>query len=995
MTPHSYCRILSPFRLSRMLVTAFLLCSGYISTFAAPLPPIDTPRVRSVVPEKGIPGDTIRFYGSGFNTTRDSNIVFFGATLAKVYSATSDSVKVVLPVGALHAPATILNTRTHLTGHEAKSFNPYFDGACMFADSINLKSRLSLNAGGATYSASVADIDTDGKADVVTVKFNSSGFDTLMVFRNTSSGPGNISFAAPVITRTGRGIADVKTGDFDRDGRLDFAVAMSGSAQMSVIRNVSTAGSIAFAYAAIAFATSASGTPTQLCVADFDGDGKPDIGAALGLSDASNDTQIVIYRNRIATIPVGSGPFIASSFSPSGGEIPKRLRMISTNGGYTLSIAATDLDLDGKPDIVVTGALEGHVLAYRNLSTPGPGGLNFSGYTRISVGDNPFYVQAGDLNGDDKPDLVVTDRFSNKVSIIQNNSTSGSLSFGSPVVFTGVDGANGVAVGDLTGDGKVDIAITNYTTNTLTFFANRSTGGTITASSFRRSAPVASNASPLGVNFGDFDGDKKLDVLVAHENTTAAIAVYRNYPIPFIDTIRGNRYVCRVTPVTFTDTASGGTWSLTNTTVANIGALTGVLTPLSNGIDTIIYTIICQGDTSITMKPIQVGLYPVLGTITGTTSICHNDSTLLSNSYAGGVWRSSNIGVATIDSVTGRVRPGITASGTTTITYSATNLCGRADSTRILTVNPSPGAIAGPSAVCYGDSVRLNSSPTGGTWTTSDASVATVNSSTRYVTGMARAGGSCVIRYTLTGGCYSTANMTVNPLPAVGTITGPRGACVGTSIGFSCSTLGGTWSVSNPSIATIDATTGVLTGSGSGGSLNVLYTVRNSCGDSTVRYAINVYPNPTSIGGTTTVCEGSTTTLTNGTSGGVWTSATGTTAAVGFSSGIVSGLRAGTEVITYTIPSGGCYTTTTVTVNPRPAFISGTGNVCIGNYATFTNSLGGGSWYSTNTSVATIDISTGMLFALSGGTTTVSYSVAGCSTTRTVTIDTLPNPILL
>ncbi|MCX6210058.1 MAG: hypothetical protein NTZ59_11345, partial [Bacteroidetes bacterium] len=137
---------------------------------------------------------------------------------------------------------------------------------------------------------------------------------------------------------------------------------------------------------------------------------------------------------------------------------------------------------------------------------------------------------------------------------------------------------------------------------------------------------------------------------------------------------------------------------------------------------------------------------------------------------------------------------------------------------------------------------------------------------------------------------------------------------------------------------------------------------------------INPLPTVAAITGTTSVCMGSTTTLSNTTNGGVWSSIVTGVATIN-SSGVVTPVSAGTTTVKYVVTNGsGCKdsVSTTFTVNALPtvATITGTTSVCMGSTTTLSDATSGGVWSSTVTGVATIN-SSGVVTPVSAGTTTV------------------------
>ena len=157
-------------------------------------------------------------------------------------------------------------------------------------------------------------------------------------------------------------------------------------------------------------------------------------------------------------------------------------------------------------------------------------------------------------------------------------------------------------------------------------------------------------------------------------------------------------------------------------------------------------------------------------------------------------------------------------------------------------------------------------------------------------------------------GCYVTADVTINPLPNA--TAGPSTVCEGNSITLTNTTPGGTWSTTSGT-ATVGVTTGIVTGT-SGGTAIITYTDALGC---YVTKVITVHPT-TAIMGTTTICQYFTTTLTNSTTGGTWSSANPGIATVS-STGIVTGVTAGSVIITYLLPSL-CPVTKVININPKP-----------------------------------------------------------------------------
>jgi hypothetical protein len=158
------------------------------------------------------------------------------------------------------------------------------------------------------------------------------------------------------------------------------------------------------------------------------------------------------------------------------------------------------------------------------------------------------------------------------------------------------------------------------------------------------------------------------------------------------------------------------------------------------------------------------------------------------------------------------------------------------------------------------------------------------------------------------------------------------------------------------------------------------------------------------LSGTTAICSNGTTTfVSNGNSGGAFTSATTAAATIDASTGVITPVAAGSSLITYTVTgTGGCSNATatrtvTVTTAPNAGTLSGTTAICSNGTTTFSSDGGSGAWTSGSTGVATINSSTGVITPVAAGSSIITYTVTGsggCSNataTRTVTVTTAPN----
>ena len=293
----------------------------------------------------------------------------------------------------------------------------------------------------------------------------------------------------------------------------------------------------------------------------------------------------------------------------------------------------------------------------------------------------------------------------------------------------------------------------------------------------------------------------------------------------------------------------------------------------------------------------------------------------------------------------------------------ANSLLSNYSAPQLLTVNPLPTAITNTS-ICNPFPSFMTSTPSGGSWTSANPSIASVVIGTGLATGVTA--GVTTVTYTLPTGCQMTASVTVNNAPAA--ISGSSNVCVGTSTPLFETTTGGTWSSSNTLVATVSGT-GILSGVASGNA-TITYTTSTGC-IATKAITVNSLPSP--ITGSSSVCIGQTITLANPTPGGTWFSGS-FTASCDMTAGVVTGLTAGTSSVTYRL-STGCTISKVITINALPSPISGSTSVCAGSTSLLSGS-GGGAWSSSDPSIFSIDAA-GNVTGIAAGRANVSYTLSG------------------
>ncbi len=291
-----------------------------------------------------------------------------------------------------------------------------------------------------------------------------------------------VTFAPASLIQSPEGAWTVAVADVNGDSNLDLVVAVTNSTDVSVLLGI---GDGTFG-AATNF--TAGERVYSVAIADVNGDGQPDI----------ITTDINGNPGRVSVLlGDGNGSFAPSPNSPF------------TVGGFPLSVAVADVNGDGRPDLVTANSHNVSVLL-------GDGNGSFGAATNFDVGNEgtyPSFVAVADVNGDGRPDLITANRLSHNVSVLLGD---GNGSFGTATNFdvgTAVSQPSSVAVADVNGDGKPDLVTANYGSNDASVLLGDGNGSFGTATNF----PAGTNSQYSHVvAVADIDGDGKPDLAIAN-----------------------------------------------------------------------------------------------------------------------------------------------------------------------------------------------------------------------------------------------------------------------------------------------------------------------------------------------------------------------------------------------------------------------------------------------------------------------------------------------
>ena len=466
-----------------------------------------TPQIVSIDPNFGEVGEKIKISGLNFSTNENNQNVLFGSVKAKILEATTKNIVTEIPSGATFGPISI--SSNNLTSKSINSFPITFGGNLNISKN-SFEPKFDINLDFEIRSLAIGDLNGDEKADLV---FGRGDFVGRIGIIENESQKGIInsnSFKKNYLYDLSLGLKRTYLADLDNDGKIELIEYNSGSSKFSIYHNNSSNKIRSFSKIVDVLV---DGDIRDLEFCDVDLDGRLDI-CFVGYNTSFKYYYSILKNNSV------NGIIDNNTFS-------KFFFRYALN--RPISISTGDIDLDGKPDIVLANNGEdwntGSFSILMNLSKEGT--IDFGPEIEYPVKGNPSSVFCHDLDNNGLLDVGIVDQYFGNLTIFKN--TDKRIKINQKNTFYLGSFVYDSAISDLNGDGKPEVIIGyQQFDNPLPKISVLQNKSNLTDIQFKEKVDFKTGDYPLSFSICDVDNDGKQDIITGNGGHSGSISILRN-----------------------------------------------------------------------------------------------------------------------------------------------------------------------------------------------------------------------------------------------------------------------------------------------------------------------------------------------------------------------------------------------------------------------------------------------------------------------------------
>jgi hypothetical protein len=313
----------------------------------------------------------------------------------------------------------------------------FLDTAVTGATTPSFSAAVPFATGAKPIYVAIGDLNGDGKRDLAVANFDGNSVSVLL--NTTPQGATTPTFLPAMDFAVGAGPSSVAIIDVNGDGETDLLVAVQGPNAVDALLSTTAAGSMTASFDPPAsFAVNAS--PTSFAIADFNGDGRPDVAT---VDFFSNTLSVLLDTTTAGMRPATFAPVVTFATPAAPGDV-----------------AAGDFDGDGRPDIVTANEMAANVSVFVDTTVGASTTATLAPRVDYMVASFPSGITIGDVAGSAAPDIAVACQSPGGLNVLPNTSVSATVSFDAALSVPSAGGLPySIVLADFNGDGLLDVVV--------------------------------------------------------------------------------------------------------------------------------------------------------------------------------------------------------------------------------------------------------------------------------------------------------------------------------------------------------------------------------------------------------------------------------------------------------------------------------------------------------------------------------------------------------